>query len=62
VQGGSWQNRPSRVLRCEAVAPNRIVTAVNPRNWGGQQLLEDVVMKADITLQADHIHLVGFGV
>jgi hypothetical protein len=37
------------------------VTAVNPRNWGGQQLLEDVVMKADIQLQADHVHVVGRG-
>lgn len=111
VQGGSWQNRPARVLACDKPTPNRICTAVVPRNWcaqaahgrraarawvqhataagdgsgkwqrhvraqaltccarrphpptprAGQQLLEDVVMKADITLQADHVHLVRGG-
>lgn len=58
VQGGSWQDRPGRVLECAAVSPSQLRTRVNPRNWGGQELIEDVVMSANITLQMDHIHLV----
>jgi hypothetical protein len=57
VQGGSWQNRPARVLECAKVEHNRLRTAVVPRNWAGQELCEDVVMRAEITLQNDHIHL-----
>lgn len=59
VQGGSWQNAPARVLQC-GVEDGRIVSEVHPRNWAGQQLLEDVVMRSDINVAGDHIH-VRFG-
>lgn len=57
VQGGSWQNRPARVLECTRPSGNVLRTRVNPRNWAGQELLDDVTMSAIITLQPDHIHL-----
>lgn len=56
VQCGSWQNAPARVLKC-ALEGGRITTEVQPRNWAGQQLLEDVVMRSDINIASDHIHI-----
>ncbi|KAF6253016.1 hypothetical protein COO60DRAFT_1549570 [Scenedesmus sp. NREL 46B-D3] len=56
VQCGSWQNRPARVLECSKKG-NCIVTQVNPRNWAGQQLCDDVWMRADISLVGKHADL-----
>lgn len=39
-----------------AAAPDRIRVASIPRNWAGQQLCADVVMRSEITLQPDHAH------
>lgn len=55
MQCGSWQNRPARVVssRVEGGPSNattRIVTEANPRNWGGQELLDDVTMTSDYFL------------
>eukprot|EP00878_Enallax_costatus_P029819 GHUV01032377.1.p1 GENE.GHUV01032377.1~~GHUV01032377.1.p1 ORF type:complete len:265 (+),score=48.86 GHUV01032377.1:261-1055(+) len=57
VQCGSWQNRPARINRCQCDKPGHIVTEVNPCNWAGQELLENVVMKADITVEGKHAHV-----
>lgn len=54
VQCGSWQNHPARVLQCSLGGPNHIITQVNPRNWAGQQLCEDVTMRADIKFNGKH--------
>jgi hypothetical protein len=67
VQGGSWQNLAPKVLEGRlAPAPNGmpgsvIRTRVQPRNWGGQELLQDVVMESTIDVSATHqIALVRF--
>ncbi|KAI8473268.1 MAG: hypothetical protein J3K34DRAFT_411475 [Monoraphidium minutum] len=57
VQGGSWENRPAQVVACEKASGQKLRTVVHPRNWAGQQLLDDVTMTAGITLQPDHVHL-----
>jgi len=49
------------VIECAKVANNRLKTKVVPRNWAGQELLEEVVMSADITVQPDHVHVVRGG-
>eukprot|EP00882_Tetradesmus_deserticola_P007056 GHRQ01007428.1.p1 GENE.GHRQ01007428.1~~GHRQ01007428.1.p1 ORF type:complete len:291 (+),score=78.98 GHRQ01007428.1:821-1693(+) len=56
VQCGSWQNRPARVLECSRKG-NCITTQVNPRNWAGQQLCDDVWMRAEISLVGKHADL-----
>ncbi|KAI8470613.1 MAG: hypothetical protein J3K34DRAFT_419758 [Monoraphidium minutum] len=57
VQCGSWQNRPARLLSSavEGAPPARVLTSALPRNWGGQQLLEDVIMTSDYRMAADHL-------
>eukprot|EP00879_Flechtneria_rotunda_P006842 GHRR01007187.1.p1 GENE.GHRR01007187.1~~GHRR01007187.1.p1 ORF type:complete len:183 (+),score=27.78 GHRR01007187.1:727-1275(+) len=57
VQCGSWQNQPACVRCCHIEKPGYIVTKVHPRNWAGQQLLEDVHMRSDISLAEDHVHI-----
>lgn len=49
VQGGSWQNGPPKVLASSMGAASATVAAV-PRNWGGQQLLDDVLMITEAEL------------
>lgn len=49
MQGGSWQNGPSKLLESSRGAGSVSVAAV-PRNWGGQQLLDDVMMLTDTEL------------
>lgn len=48
-QGGSWQNRLPEVLESQ-VRGGSVVVRSHPRNWGGQQLLEDVVMTTKVTM------------
>lgn len=43
VQGGSWQNGPPQLV-ASSVGAASITTASVPRNWGGQELLDDVLM------------------
>jgi hypothetical protein len=43
VQCGSWQNLPAALLDAR-VRPGSVRVAAHPRNWGGEQLLEDVVL------------------
>lgn len=57
VQVGSWQNFPSKLNHINRPLSNVITTTVTPRNWGGQQLLHEVVMKSIITLNAYHVHI-----
>lgn len=57
LQCGSWQNRPARVKSCRCDQPGHIVAEVNPRNWAGQELLENVTMKAEITVEGKHAHV-----
>eukprot|EP00882_Tetradesmus_deserticola_P030684 GHRQ01034569.1.p2 GENE.GHRQ01034569.1~~GHRQ01034569.1.p2 ORF type:complete len:127 (-),score=25.23 GHRQ01034569.1:228-608(-) len=49
VQGGSWHNAPPKLLARSAFG-DMISTSVLPRNWGGQDLLEDVVMTTQTLL------------
>eukprot|EP00775_Hariotina_reticulata_P008538 gene8538-8720_t len=49
VQGGSWQNRLPEVLKSQ-VRGGSVVVRSHPRNWGGQQLLQDVVMTTKVTM------------
>jgi hypothetical protein len=45
VQGGSWQNVPSRVLFAGgAHGGKQLSVATHPRNWAGGQLLDDCLM------------------
>jgi hypothetical protein len=55
VQCGSWQNQPARLLnsRVDGTPPTRVVTTSLPRNWGGQELLDDVIMTSDYSLLPD---------
>jgi hypothetical protein len=43
VQGGSWHNAAPKLLASSAFG-DMISTSALPRNWGGQNLLDDVVM------------------
>lgn len=56
VQVGSWQNKPSKVVCCSTEGSDRLKAEVIPRNWAGQQLCEDVVMRSDIRLQRANKH------
>lgn len=49
VQGGSWQNGPPKLLASSMGAASVTVASV-PRNWGGQQLLDDVLMVTETEL------------
>jgi hypothetical protein len=55
VQAGSWQNLPGRLLSAAAEgapgARTRLAVRANPRNWGGQELLEDVVMGSNYSFE-----------
>ena len=58
VQGGSWQNAPARVLEVTTAhngGAQRLATRVVPRNWGGGQLMDDVVMTCDVQLLPDSL-------
>lgn len=48
-QGGSWQCHPSQVQDTR-VTSDSITASIIPRNWGGQQLLPDVLFEQHITL------------
>lgn len=52
VQGGSWQNSLPRLL-ASSVGSATVTTAAVPRNWGGQQLLDDVLMVTQAQLLAN---------
>jgi hypothetical protein len=67
VMGGSWQNKPSKVLFCGPVAMGengatqkrqQLVAALHPRNWAGQQLLEDCLMTTAVRFLAEDPHLI----
>lgn len=49
MQGGSWQNGPPKLLASSMGAASVTVASV-PRNWGGQQLLDDVLMVTETEL------------
>eukprot|EP00877_Chromochloris_zofingiensis_P012272 jgi/Chrzof1/7299/Cz02g18100.t1 len=55
VQCGSWQNYLSKVLSFKVLSKpqKQIQVQLNPRNWGGQELISDVIMGSQITLQQD---------
>lgn len=51
VQGGSWQHQLPRIVQHHVNKSSGAVhVAVNPRNWAGQELLEDVHMVTHLTL------------
>lgn len=54
VQGGSWQNGPPRLVANNLGGDSVAVTSV-PRNWGGQQLMDDVLMVTETKLLPDVI-------
>eukprot|EP00879_Flechtneria_rotunda_P021643 GHRR01022812.1.p1 GENE.GHRR01022812.1~~GHRR01022812.1.p1 ORF type:complete len:360 (+),score=95.99 GHRR01022812.1:1339-2418(+) len=49
VQGGSWQNSPPKLL-ASTVDANKVSISAMPRNWGSQQLLDDVIMSTQTEL------------
>lgn len=67
VMGGSWQNHPPRVLFCGPVETGgggkgggsvQLVAASHPRNWAGQQLLDDCLMTTAVRFLAEDPALV----
>ena len=57
VQAGSWSGVPSKVLECSQQGSNKVITKVNPRNWGGQELMSDVLMTSVFTLYDNYLHI-----
>eukprot|EP00884_Botryococcus_braunii_P021617 jgi/Botrbrau1/8139/Bobra.0308s0029.1 len=55
VQGGDWQGATGILLDLKRKSDFEISTVSIPRNWGGGQLLIEVVMESHITLKKDHI-------
>lgn len=53
VQGGSWDDQTSRLLSLNRVSDTEIIAKCHPRNWGGCQLCEDVVMTTHVILEAN---------
>jgi hypothetical protein len=53
VQGGSWDNAPSKLVSIQKLSDIEIITKCHPRNWGGCQLCEDVLMTTHIKLEDD---------
>lgn len=53
VQGGSWDNQPSKLVSIEKVSDSEVITKCHPRNWGGCQLCDDVLMTTHIKLDDD---------
>lgn len=51
-QGGSWQNLSPKLLSVDA-QDSLITTTSIPRNWGGQQLVDEVVMTSAVSLDND---------
>ncbi|KAF6259300.1 hypothetical protein COO60DRAFT_1024205 [Scenedesmus sp. NREL 46B-D3] len=49
VQGGSWHNAAPKLLASSTFG-DMISTSALPRNWGGQNLLDDVVMTTQTLL------------
>ena len=59
VQCGSWQNAPAALVNA-SVGAGGVRTAAKPRNWGNQELLDDVIMTSDYSLAPDALR-VEFG-
>ncbi len=49
VQGGEWKGTPSQLLETK-VSATEIYARLHPRNWGGGELLTNVVMEEKIRL------------
>eukprot|EP00775_Hariotina_reticulata_P005646 gene5646-5885_t len=49
LSGGSWQNLSPKLLSVDAQGSSITTTSI-PRNWGGQQLVEDAVMTSSVSL------------
>ena len=49
VQGGEWKGMPSLLLETK-VSATEIYAKLHPRNWGGGELLTNVVMEEKISL------------
>jgi hypothetical protein len=58
VQGGSWQNKPARVLVCGHAQGRQLTAASQPRNWAGQELLSDCLMTTAVRFLAEDPHLI----
>lgn len=56
VQAGSWTDKPSETLSL-SLTKTGIQTKVNPRNWGGEELLKDVLMESQINMYDDYVHI-----
>jgi hypothetical protein len=52
VQCGSWENLPARLVEA-SVGEGRVRTSAVPRNWGNQELIEDVLLTSDYSLRPD---------
>jgi hypothetical protein len=52
LQGGSWQNLSPKLLSVDA-QDSLITTTSIPRNWGGQQLVDEVVMTSAVSMDND---------
>ena len=57
VQGGEWKGTPSQLLETKASA-TELYARLHPRNWGGGELLTNVVMEEKISLdgQVARVH------
>lgn len=57
VQAGSWTGIASKVIECSQYGTDKVISKVNPRNWGGQELMTDVLMTSIFTLSEKYLHI-----
>lgn len=56
VQSGSWTDKPSKTLSI-TLTKTAMSTKVNPRNWGGEQIMDDVLMESNIQMYDNYVHI-----
>lgn len=57
VQGGSWNDQCSEIISLNKVSETEINVKTIPRNWGGCQLCDDVIMETNIKLVNSKINI-----
>jgi hypothetical protein len=53
VQGGSWDNKTSKMVSLQRLSDTEVVVKTQPRNWAGCQLCDDVLMITHITVMGN---------
>ena len=50
VQGGSWNDAPSEIIEFKKISDREAYVKTIPRNWGGCELCNDVIMESSVKL------------